>query len=145
MQTSMILWGVVFAAAVIAEIATLQLVTIWFAAGALAAFIAAAIGFSPLSQTIVFTAVSVLLLCATRPLLRKMKVKHVIPTNYDAEVGKLGLVTEEINELKNTGRVKVGGVSWRARTDDETVLPVGASVRVERISGTTVFVVPVQS
>lgn len=145
MYTAMILWGVVFAAAIIAEIATLQLVSIWFAAGALAAFIAAAIGFSQLSQAIVFTAVSVLLLCVTRPLLRKMKVKDVIPTNYDAEVGKIGLVTEEINGMKNTGRVRVGGVDWRARTDDESVLPVNTSVRVERISGTTVFVIPAES
>lgn len=138
----MIVWGVVFAAAVIAEMATLQLVTVWFAAGALVAFIAAALGFSPLSQAIVFTAVSVLLLCVTRPLLRKMKVKDVLPTNYDAEVGKTGLVTEEINDTRNTGRAKIGGINWRARTEDGSVLPAGTSIRVNRISGTTVFVVP---
>lgn len=145
MYTSMILWGVVFAAAVIAEMVTLQLVTVWFAAGALVAFIAAAMGFTPLSQAIVFTAVSVLLLCATRPLLRKMKVKDVLPTNYDAEVGKTGLVTEEINDDRNTGRAKIGGINWRARTDDGSVLPAGTAIRVERISGTTVFVVPHKS
>lgn len=142
MYTSMILWGVVFAAAVIAEMVTLQLVTIWFAAGALAAFIAAAAGFSPLAQAVVFTAVSVLLLCATRPLLRKMKVKDMVPTNLDAEVGKTGLVTEEINDTRNTGRARIAGINWRARTDDGSVLPEGTSVRVARISGTTVFVVP---
>lgn len=142
MFTSMILWGVVFAVAVIAELATLQLVTIWFAAGALAAFITAAIGFSTMAQTIVFTAVSVLLLCVTRPLLQKMRVKDVIPTNYDAEVGKLALVIEEINPSLNTGRVKIGGVNWRARTENDSVLPVETSVRVVRIEGTTAFVTP---
>lgn len=141
MYGSMILWGVVFAAAVIAELATLQLVTIWFAAGALAAFISAAVGFEPLPQAVVFTAVSVLLLCVTRPLLKKMRLKNIVPTNYEEEVGKTAIVTEEINDAKNTGRVRIGGVNWRARTDDGSILPEGTSVRVERISGTTAFVV----
>lgn len=140
MVISMILWGIVFAVAVIAELATLQLVTIWFAAGALGAFISAGLGCTFMTQAIIFTAISVLLLCVTRPLLRRLRVKDIVPMNADAEVGKRGIVTEEINPPKETGRVRIGGVNWRARTEDDSILPAGTAVRVERISGTTAFV-----
>ncbi len=140
MVTNMILWGVVFAVAVIAELATFQLVSIWFAAGALGAFIAAAAGLAFMPQLIIFTAVSALLLCVSRPLLRKLRVKEIAPTGYEDDIGRVATVTEEINAAKDTGRVKIGGVSWKARTEDGSMLPAGTTVRVTRISGTTAFV-----
>ncbi|MBQ7013777.1 MAG: NfeD family protein [Oscillospiraceae bacterium] len=140
MYTWMIIWGVLFAVTVIAELSTMQLVCIWFAAGSLGAFLAAAAGLGPFWQIVIFTAISVLLLIFTRPLLKKLMVSKVTPTNLDAEIGRTAVVIEEIDPDKNTGRVKLGGVNWRARTDDGCVIPVGTIVRVERISGTTAFV-----
>lgn len=140
MVTAMIVWGIVFAAAIIAEIATLQLVTIWFAAGALGAFIAAAAGAPFVVQAVIFTVVSVLLLCVTRPVLKNLRVKNVIPTNADAEVGKLAVVTEDIDNTGDTGRVRIGGVNWRARSQSGDIITQGTSVRVTAIEGTTAFV-----
>lgn len=145
MPIAMIIWGVIFAIAVIAELATLQLVSIWFAAGALGAFIAAAANCPPLGQAAIFAALSVCLLCVTRPLLRKLRVKDLLPDNVESEVGKLAIVTEEINKMQSTGRVKIGDTNWRARTEDGSVLPEGTSVRVVRIAGTTAFVTPAGS
>lgn len=141
MVKAMILWGIILAAAVIAELATLQLVTIWFAAGALAAFIAAALGAPVVWQAIIFAVVSVLLLVVTRPLLRKLRVQKVVPMNADGEVGKLAVVTEEINNAASTGRVRIGGVNWRARSEHAQIIPQGASVRVTGIEGTTAYVI----
>ena len=142
MTTALITWGIIFAVAVIAELATFQLVTIWFAAGALAAFIAAAMGASPLVQGILFTMISVLLLAVTRPLLQRLQVKDVLPNNADAEVGKPGILTEDIDPVKDTGRVRIGGVNWRARTEDGSPLPKDTAVRITKIEGTTAFVQP---
>lgn len=142
MSTALITWGIIFAVAVIAELATFQLVTIWFAAGALAAFIAAAMGASTLVQWILFVWISVLLLAVTRPILRTLRVKDVLPTNADAEIGKLGIVTETIDPARDTGRVRIGGVNWRARTEDGSLLDKETAVRVTRIEGTTAFVRP---
>ncbi len=140
MYTWMIIWGVLFVITVIAELSTMQLICIWFAAGSLGAFLAAAAGLGPFWQIVIFTAVSILLLIFTRPLLKKLMVSKVTPTNLDAEIGKIAVVTEEINPAQNTGRVKIGGVNWRARTGDGSVIPAGATVQVERISGTTAYV-----
>ncbi len=140
MTTWMITWGILFVGLVILELSTMQLISVWFAAGSLAAFIAAALNVAPLGQAIIFVAVSILLLAVTKPLLRKFKVGNKIPTNLDAEIGRTAVVTEEINDAANTGRVKIGGVNWRARTRDNTVIAVGSTVTVAEISGTTAYV-----
>lgn len=144
MYTNMIVWGVLFAVTVIAEAVTLQLVSVWFAAGALVAFVMAAAGLPTVTQAIGFTLISVVLLCVTRPLIKKIQVKDVLPTNADAEVGKTAVVTEEINEKKNTGRVKIGGVNWKARSETGGNFPVGSVLVVRRISGTTAYVAPAE-
>lgn len=136
----LILWAIVLVACVIAEAVTLQLVTIWFAAGAAAAIIAAAMDLPLFIQIILFTVVSALLLAVTRPLIQKIKVKNVLPTNIDAEIGKIAVVTELVSNEDNTGRIRIGGVNWKARSFDGSSFPVGANVCVEKISGTTVYV-----
>ncbi len=140
MTTWMIVWGIIFIGMVILELCTMQLISVWFAAGALAAFIAAALEVPLLGQVIIFTAASVLLLAATKPILKKFKVGDKIPTNLDAEIGKTAVVIQEINGAKNTGRVRIGGVNWRARTRDGSVIAVDTAVKVTEISGTTAYV-----
>ncbi len=140
MTSSLILWAIALILAVIAEAVTFQLVTIWFAAGAAAAMIASALGIPFAGQMILFTVISALLLCVTRPLIRKLKVKDVLPTNADAEIGKIAVVIETISNENNTGRVRIGGVNWKARAFDGSQFPIGANVCVEKISGTTVYV-----
>ena len=135
-----IFWSIILIVTVIAEAVTFQLVSIWFAVGALIALIMSTMGFSLLSQTIVFTVISVILLCATRPIVKKLQVKNILPENIDLEIGKLAIVIQDISNAENTGRVKIGGVNWRARAEDNQVFKTGETVRVEKISGTTAYV-----
>ena len=138
-----IFWSVILIATVIAETITFQLVSIWFAVGALVALIMSTMGFSLLSQTIIFTVISIILLCATRPIVKKLQVKNILPENIDLEVGKLAIVIQDISNTENSGRVKIRGVNWRARTEDNQVFKTGETVRVEKISGTTAYVTKV--
>lgn len=140
MTTWMIIWGIIFILMVVLELCTMQLISVWFAAGSLAAFIAAALNVPPLGQAIIFTVASVLLLIATKPILKKLRVGNKVPTNLDAEIGRTAVVTQEINDAQNTGRVKIGGVNWRARTRDGSVIPADTTVKVKEISGTTAYV-----
>ncbi|MDE7093775.1 MAG: NfeD family protein, partial [Oscillospiraceae bacterium] len=94
-------------------------------------------GFSLLSPTIIFTVISIILLCVPRPIVKKLQVKNILPENIDLEVGKLAIVIQDISNTENSGRVKIGGVNWRARTEDNQVFKTGETVRVEEISGTT--------
>ena len=73
----LIFWGAVFAVMVIAELASFQLISIWFAIGALVTFIMALCGAELGIQMLVFTVVSIVLLLFTRPLLKKFAVKKI--------------------------------------------------------------------
>lgn len=136
----MILWGIVFAVMVIAELATFQLVSIWFAAGAASAFIAAMYGFGMGFQLFMFIVVSVLLLSVTRPILKKFTANNIQPTNTELDIGKTATVIEEINNVSCTGRARLNGVDWNAVSSDDTVIKAGSVVKINDIKGTKLYV-----
>lgn len=128
----------------VAEAATVGLVCIWFAGGALAALIAAGVGAPIWLQIGLFLVVSAILLALLRPMLRKIVRPQRTATNADRHLGRTALVTEEINNLKETGAVKLDGVTWTARTEGEQVIPVGTRIMVLRIEGVKMIVAPEQ-
>ncbi|MBS4786320.1 MAG: NfeD family protein [Clostridiales bacterium] len=125
---------------VIAEAATVQLVSIWFAAGALAAMIPAMIGLDFTAQLAMFALVSVLLLAITRPLVKKKLAVRRVETNARAVVGMLGKVTTEIDNAKSQGRVSVDDMDWSARSEDGSIIPAGDEVLVKEIQGVKLIV-----
>lgn len=140
-EQTIILWLVVLIAAIVIEIATLGLTTIWFAGGALAALIAAACGLSIVVQVLLFAAVSLLLLVFTRPLAVKYFNHDRVRTNVESIVGRQGIVTEEIDNLRATGQVTVGGQEWTARsTDDSVTIARDTVVEVMAVSGVKLIV-----
>ena len=137
-----ILWAVLAVLFAVAEAGTVALVSVWFAAGALCALIAAELGAGPVVQTVIFLAVSGILLAALRPLARKYTKKT--RTNVDSLPGTEGIVIEDIHNLEAVGRVKLGAMSWAARSTSGDPIPAGTVVRVDRIEGVRVFVTPVK-
>ncbi len=135
-----VLWLIVAIILGIIEMATLGLVTVWFAAGAVAALIAAALGASFLVQLIVFTVSSGILLYFTKPIVRKFLDNKVQKTNADRLVGDYGVVIEGINPESGVGQVKVGGQIWSARSVDGTAVETEKRVRVLDISGVKLIV-----
>ena len=134
-------WLALLVLFIITEIATVQLTTIWFAGGALAAMLLSALGVkSILIQCIVFLAVSLLLLIATRPLVKKHINRKSQPTNADRNIGASAIVTEEINNLLGTGAVKINGIEWSARAENGNTVSVGETVTVTRIEGVKLIV-----
>ena len=122
------------------EAATVDLVAIWFAAGAFFAIIPAFLGWPAWAQLSVFLAVSVVLVVFTRPAAAKILKVRKVSTNADRAVGMLGVVTTEINNITETGRVRVDGLSWAAVSDDGVPIAEGESVIVKSISGVKLIV-----
>lgn len=108
----LIFWIVLLVVLIIVEAVTAQLVTIWFAAGAAAALVAERCGLEQWLQWIIFIAVSVIALIATRPLVRKATKSKIEPTNADRCIGKTAVVTEDINNIEGKGQVQVNGITW---------------------------------
>ena len=123
----------------IVEGVTAGLVSIWFVPGCLAALFCAMMGFSVLMQTIVFAIVSALTLVATRPLMKKMKIK-VTATNADRVLGMQGKVTETIDNNNTTGSVYIDGKTWTARSADGVSIPMNSIVSIASMEGVTLFV-----
>lgn len=136
-----IIWLVLFVALIAIEIATLGLTTIWFAAGALVATIAAAFGVPIFLQIILFIAVSSALLFFTRPIAVKYFNKDRTKTNAESLVGKQAVVTGEINNLLSNGQVTVSGLEWSARSEsDGRIILIGKIVDILEIRGVKLIV-----
>ena len=137
------LWAIVWLALmivfVVLEAATVQLISTWFAAGALAAMIVNLLGAPLWLQVTVFFTVSIVLLILLWPMARKHIKAKAVATNTDALIGRICPVTEAIDPVEG-GRVKIGDVTWSARSEQGDTIPVGALVKVLRIQGAKVFV-----
>lgn len=139
-------WVILLIGFVIAEAACpIHLVSIWFAAGALAAAIAAMLGGQIWLQVVVFAVVSGALLASLWPFVKKVLNPHLTKTNVDSVIGTQGYVTEAIDNLSATGQVKLGGMYWAARSSENQNIPAGTLIQVERVEGVKVFVTPVQT
>lgn len=124
----------------VAEAATAALVSLWFIGGSLAALVAALCGAPLWLQIILFFAVSGLLLLLLRPLVRRTVDTRKTVTNAESNVGKIVLVTERIDNLRETGAVKISGVEWSARSADGSVIEAGTAVRVTKLESAKVLV-----
>ncbi len=133
-------WIAVTVAFIIIEAMTTQLLTIWFAAGSAAAIVATLLKASPLVQCIVFVAVSLIALIATRPLVKKLTKQKFSPTNADRFIGETAVVTESIDNIAQTGLVKIQGTVWTARSADGSAIPDGETVTVTKIEGVKLIV-----
>lgn len=136
-----IIWLGVVAVLLVIEAITTGLTTIWFAGGVLVAGIAAYAGAGLALQLILFLCVSLVLLFFTRPLAVKYMNKGLEKTNVNSLLGKTAVVIQEIDNLAQTGQVRIGDVEWMARTDsDVQKIPVNAVVIIKKISGVKLIV-----
>ena len=135
-----ILWAVALVAFLIIEGATAQLVTIWFAAGALVSLIAAVLKAPVWLQVVLFVGVSAVTLFATWPIVKKIRNRKAENLNANRVIGQTAVVTETIDNIEGTGSVKIDGVVWTARTADQSRIESGKLVIIEKIEGVKVIV-----
>lgn len=135
------LWICLFIGLLIIETLSMDLTTIWFAIGAISAYMISLSGVGFLPQLAVFNILSLGLLIVARPASVRKINNDVVKTNVDAIIGQEVLVLEEINLRTNTGLVRVNGLEWTARAlHKEDVLPEGIMVKIEAVEGVKVIV-----
>ena len=136
-----LIWLGIVALFLVIEAATVGLTTIWFAGGALIAAIAAWIGAGEAVQWILFIAVSLVLLIFTRPVAVRYMNKDVEKTNVERLMGQKAVVIQEIDNLNQTGLIRVGDVEWMARTkSDDVQIPEKAVVVIKEVQGVKLIV-----
>ncbi len=145
MTSACIFWIIAAVVFGVIEGATVALITIWFALGAIAAAVAAQLGASIPTQVGIFVIVAALFLCLTRPALKKIAVKKPQRTNADRFIGEEGIVLEPIDPINASGSVKVGGQIWSAVSSGGGQIEKGERVEVLDISGVKLVVKPIGS
>ena len=136
-----LLWliaGGLFAAG---EMASLDLVLLMFAGGALGGMTVALLGLAVPFQLLAFLVVSAALLLVVRPVAKHHLVDRT-PEQIDGVavfVGRTGVVSQRVGN--DAGRIRLGGDEWTARTQlDGEVYEVGAEVRIVQIEGPIAYV-----
>ncbi len=135
------IWIALFIIFVVAELASVGLITIWFAAGSLVALALAFMDVSFTVQLVVFFIVSIALLMFTRPILKKYvyKNKEAMKTNVDAVIGKKAIVTKKITE-HDFGELKVDGQVWSAISENRQEIEEESSVEIIGVKGVKLIV-----
>ena len=130
-------WLILFVILIILELCTINLTTIWFAFGALLAYVTSLFFDNVIIQTTVFLVVSVATLIFTRPIVKKYLLKKPSRTNADMLIGKVGIVTKEIVK-DNVGEVKIDGKYWSAKSNKK--IKEGRKVEILYIEGVKLIV-----
>ena len=133
-------WLAAFVILIGIEALTMALTTIWFAGGALVAFLLALAGINIYIQAAVFFIVSCVLLFFTRPLALKYVNKNTVKTNAEGIIGKKARITITVNNDLATGAAVVAGQEWTARSEDGSEIKEGTMVKVTAINGVKLIV-----
>lgn len=120
---------------VILEAATYQMVSTWFAIGAVGAVIAVFCGANLYVQFGVFIGISVIMIAVLRPLSMRILKRQDFKSNAEGLIGKNVLITSEVSNIKGTGEGKVNGMTWTVRSDTDEPIPSGQTARIKRIEG----------
>ena len=124
---SLYIWVAVIIIGVAVEAFSLDLSAIWFAVGGVAALIAASIGLEMSAQLV-------------RPFCRRFLTSKKEATHADRIIGQSAIVTEGIDNIRETGAVRISGNIWTARSADDSLVPQGAMVEILEIRGVKVIV-----
>ena len=144
MNWAALFWLIALILFLLAEAATVAVVSTWFALGSLAALLSAVLGAPLWLQIALFVIASAICLTALRPLVRRHIAPKLTKTNVDAVIGSTGLVTVAIDNVSAQGQVKLGAMTWTARSASGTPIGEGTLVKVVKIEGVKAFVEPVE-
>lgn len=128
------------------EVATTQLVSIWFVAGAVAAAVTTIFTESVVIQVVVFVLVSAICLAVTRPFVKKITKTKRTSTNADSLIGKTGIITIEVNNSLSQGQINVNGQIWSAKSEsDGLIFKINQKAEVKAISGVKLIIAPAEN
>ncbi len=133
-------WMAIAALFIVGEIFTQGFFLLWFGIGAAVAGVLAILGLGVGWQLGAFVVVSGVLFVVSRRFAEKVSKKQPLGIGADRFVGLEGIVLEEIDNVKNTGRVRVQKDEWRADSETGEIIAEGEQIVVTRLDGTHMVV-----
>ncbi len=133
-------WIALIVLAIIVEVMTDQLISIWFVPGSIIATILDYLGVHFLWQVLTVLVLAALGIVFAKTVLIKKLRSGIVKTNIDAIIGERCVVTEKIDNYVGCGQVKIKGQIWSARgVGQDDVFDVGEVLHVVAIEGVKVI------
>lgn len=134
-----VIWLILIIVFIIVEISTAAYISFWFIIGSIVAMLVSLVTSSTITQIAVFLFVSLFSLIILRPFALKY-AKPKAKSNVEALVDKEGIVTEQIYNTANKGRISIIGQDWAAKSADDKIIDEGKKVIVTDITGNKLIV-----
>ena len=133
------LWVAVGVVALIIELSTAALVSIWFVPAAILTALVSLVVNSFFIQILVFVILSIIAMIISRKVYKKYikKDKDDVDANSNL-IGKYAKTTEDTDGLN--GKVLVGDIYWKAKTQNGDTVPKDQSVKIVSVEGTTLVI-----
>lgn len=138
------IWMALAAVFIIGEIFTGGFFILWFGVGALLAGVAAILGLGAGWQWGIFVVVSGILVVVSRRFAQAVTEEQPEGIGADRTIGKEGIVLEEIDNITDSGRVRIGKEQWRARSESGEKLAENEKIKVTALVGTHVVVARIE-
>ena len=135
----LMIWLVIVIASLLIEIITVDLVSIWFGIGGIAALICYLLNLSIPIQIAAFVIISIIMMIIIRPIAKRYLRTNIVSTNYDRVIGKHALVTRNITS-DSKGEVKVLSTFWSATSIDNNDITEGEYCEVLAVEGAHLIV-----
>lgn len=137
-------WTILAALFIIGEIFTAGFFLFWFGVGAAIAGILAFFGFGAGVQWGSFAIVSGVLFAVSRKFAEKITKEQPPGIGADRFIGKTGVVLEKIDNIKNSGQVRIDRDEWRADSASGKIIDEGTKIKVMRLDGTHLVVTSIE-
>ena len=129
----------------IGEIMTVGFLLFWLGISALIAMVVSFFTSNVIIQMSVFIISSIILILATKPLVKKFVNEKNVKTNAFSLVGKNALVIQDIDNLNSVGQIKVNGEIWSAQSSEDDInIPIDSEVKIVKIEGVKAIVKPIK-
>ena len=128
------IWLGIIIAAIVIEVITVDLVSVWFAAGGIIALILCLLGINQSIQIAAFIIIAIITAVVVRPIAKKYMRGNIERTNFDRVIGKHGLITKTIT-ADTKGEVKVMSTLWLASSIDNTTINDGDYCEILAVEG----------
>jgi membrane protein implicated in regulation of membrane protease activity len=136
-----LLWLIAAGLFAAGELASVDLVLLMFAGGALGGLAVALLGGAVAFQFAAFVLVSLTLMVVVRPIAKRHLLEGTpqMLDGVDAVVGRTARVTQAVD--RHSGRIKLGADEWTARSQyDGEAFAIGETVRILKVEGATAVV-----
>ena len=140
MDTMFWIWLAVIVVTVVIEGITLDMVSVWFTAGAIVPLILAAVGAVGWEiQLIIFIVISTVLILTLRKVTKRLLFKNGSKEQINTIIGKQTKMIEDATE-DTVGSIKINDVVWSAKSEKDETIKKGELVEIIRVSGNKAIV-----